>query len=265
MRPLATLALVLMLVGAGLAFLPAIGPEPDATEQALSALDASGWRSPESLLAFRVHGWGADAHWSRSVDALDVAAADGDPATGLRAIHALYTGEPRPVGAMHEALVARLQDNVPRVLNSSNDAVVSFQILAMAAAGEPVGGLTDHLTALAIPHDAGHAWGCGGPPSLECTAFAMWALTTVGTDDAWTAPATAFILEHYADGPFDDPILGPSVQATAWSVLALRQVGAPTLDATTWLADQQDASGLYLHGGRPDRWATADVLLMQGL
>ncbi len=260
---------LVVLIGGGLLILwdEAEPPQRSAQDRALQALDDSQWRSPEALLAFRLHDWGDAEHWSRQANPVAIPPADDDPITGLRAIHATYVGGHGPDNTTHHALQQRLLDNVPRLQNSSNDAAISFQMLAMHAAGLDASGLRADLLARVQSLDGGVAWGCGGAPSLECTAFALWALeTTGGVPDDIIEPAGSFLMQHHDDGPFTDPVVGQNVQATAWAAIGLH---AATLEVPAethaWIDAQQGDDGRWPHAGQPSAWATADVLVMQAL
>lgn len=233
------------------------------TDRALQALDDSDWVAAEALLAFRLHDWGGADHWSRAPLPIPIPPADGDPITGLRAMHATFVAAPSPEGEAMGSLRQRLLDNVAAVQNSSNDAAVSFQMLAMQEAKLNGSDLRSHLMSLAQRPDGGLAWGCGGAPSLECTAFALWALdATGGVPRDAIGPAGLFIMTNYAGGPFIDPVVGQNVQATAWAIVALDAATLAVPDASLeWIWAQQDG-GLWPHAGQPSPWATADALFM---
>lgn len=261
--------LVALLVA--LAVLP--GPEaptPQAPVAAgLDALHAAGATDVHVLEA--VLAAGLDARDWAGVDllaAVSIPTATDDPIEGLYEIAVLLQA---PVDARTWSdpvhgdvdLIARLDANSERAVASQNDAVQSFQLLAMVA-----GGMDDHAAVpmlrarlLELQHDDG-SWGCGPWVGPECTSYALRALAASGgiPEDARVG-AVAYIESRLEGTAYSDPLNGVDIQITANAVRGLIAANAPVPAKVIHALVDAQHDGLWHKAGRPSLWATAEVLV----
>ncbi len=160
-------------------------------------------------------------------------------------------------------LLAQLLANIDNATASQNDAVQSFQLLAMVA-----GGMDDHAAVpllrarlLELQHDDG-SWGCGPWVGPECTSYALRALAASGGIPPMARAAAVQYIESRLEGSaYSDPLNGVDLQITANAIRGLLAAQAPiprhVLDA---LIDAQQG-GFWYKAGQPSLWATAEVLV----
>ncbi len=243
--------------------------EPTPVERGLAALHASGARDAHALEA--VLAAGIDPRDWRGADllaAVEVPGPSEDPIEGLYEMVVVLQADIDPTAWQDPVrgqvdLLEQLLANVPRALESRNDAVQSFQLLAMAH-----GGLQDHESVPALrdllldaQYDDG-SWGCGPWVGPECTSYALRALAaTGGIPEDVRLEAIAYIESRRQGDAYSDPLNGVDLQITANAIRGLVAAGIPPPQAILDALVAQQVDGMWLKADQPSRWATSEVLV----
>ena len=248
---------------AALAYLEAEAPGPSARLiEALSAADkdARGWPDP---------GRGP-------LDGLPVPSLEEDVLGGVRAFHAVAASgyDPRSFQDVDDDaprdLVAELRDALPAARASTGMGDDAFALLALVHAGvdraDP--DVAAMVTALQEAQAPEGGWTCFGPPSVDCTGYALVALHAAGAAALDPGAAGAFLAAHRdeeggfrSDGTF---VTEANADSTAWALHAYAALGDPAPNGTwAWLLARQTPSGGFAWKNAsegPDLGATLDVL-----
>lgn len=268
-RVVMSVFLVALLVGLAV---DSASRDPAATDpvaSGLQALYASGATDAHVLEAVLAAGEDPRAwHGTDLLGAARVPAPNLDPIEGLYELAVVLSADTDarawqdPVRGEVD-LVQQVLGNLDAALASKNDAVHSFQLLAMVHAG-----LGDHDAVpplrgalLALQHDDG-SWGCGPWVGPECTSYALRALAASGGIPLDVRAAAVAYIESRLEGhAYSDPLNGVDVQITANAIRGLLAADAPVPEyvIVALVAEQHD--GLWHKAGRPSLWATAEVLV----
>ena len=132
---------------------------------------------------------------------------------------------------------------------------------ALKRAGEPVPAKLIDFALSFQEADGGFGWGPGVPADADATSMGILAALAGDRQDALDKAFAWAEANQNADGSFQSWNL---VNATAIMGASLTSAGQDTSKATAWLASQQQDSGAFLDGTRPNMMATAQAALLLG-